>query len=219
MSRHWEREVNKLKQSIVHLGEVVEDQVIKGIEAISTNNLSLAQQTVDLDSKVDELEVELEEECLKLLALHQPVAQDLRFVVAVLKINNDLERIGDLAANIAERAKQLCELSDISIPEEIREMSAKTKLMLRKCLLSLVEEDAGLARAVLQADDEIDAMHREAYVRTASHIQKLPEEAEAVIILLSVSRYLERIADLASNIAEDVLYMLEGQIVRHTQAV
>lgn len=215
MKTHLEREIDNLKSIIVELGRFVENQVRLSMTALVENDLEAAEAVVQGDDEVDSREVDLEEECLKILALHQPVASDLRFVVAVLKMNNDLERIGDLAVNIAVRAKRLDELGYRDVPDSFIDISRKTKLMLRQALLSLVETDTQIALDVLQADDAVDALLREIYDNTIKVVKTDPEHAEELIILLAIAKRLERVADLASNIAEDVIYMMNGNIVRH----
>ncbi len=171
------------------------------------------------DIKIDEMEVELEEEGLKILALHQPVAIDLRFIVAVLRINSDLERIGDLAVNLAERAsflsseKQCRDLPEI--PVYLTKMAEKAKEMVHLSLDALVNLDPGLAREVMEADDIVDAMNREMFQLIYDRIKETPDRVEGLIHLLSATRHLERVADHATNIAEDVIYMITGEIVRH----
>lgn len=215
MSKHLEREIENLKKRILALSATVEDNVYKAVQSLSERNSTLAEEVIKSDPGIDQTEVEIEEECLKVLALHQPVAIDLRFIVAILKINNDLERMGDLAVNIAERAQFLATRERPDIPLDLTLMAEKTKAMMRKCLDSLMKQDAKLAHAVLAADDEIDAMHREMYATIQEGIRRKPEQLESLIHLLSCSRHLERIADHATNIAEDVVYMIEGVIVRH----
>jgi phosphate transport system protein len=159
----------------------------------------------------------MEEECLKILALHQPVGSDLRLIVAILKINNDLERIGDLSVNIAERAVFLASPETIDIPLDFARMAENVESMLRRSLDALVNTDLAAAHEVLEADDEVDAINREMYVQVQDAIRQHPQRVERLIHLLSASRHLERIADHATNIAEDVIYMIEGEIVRHRE--
>jgi phosphate transport system protein len=204
-----------LKKRILALSATVEDNVYRAVQALTERNATLADEVINSDPNIDQTEVEIEEECLKVLALHQPVAIDLRFIIAILKINNDLERMGDLAVNIAERAQFLATRERPDFPLDLSLMAEKTKAMMRKCLDSLMKQDAKLAHEVLAADDEIDAMHREMYAKIQDAIRRKPEQLESLIHLLSCSRHLERIADHATNIAEDVVYMIEGVIVRH----
>jgi phosphate transport system protein len=156
--------------------------------------------------------VELDEECFKLIALYQPVAVDLRFVVSVIKFNNDLERIADLAANIAERAIAMAAVREVPAPFDFSDMARKAQAMLRKSLDSLVNLDIELAREVCHLDDEVDAMHKDNYGLVKNQIRQHPEQLDALIEYLSLSRHLERIADLTTNIAEDVLYMIDGEM-------
>lgn len=217
MALHLQNEINKLKKDILKLGAIVEDAVYQAVESIEKRDLKLAQDVIQCDSEIDQMEVDLEEECLKILALHQPVANDLRFVVAVLKINNDLERIGDLAGNIAERARLLASKDKIQIAFDFVAMAAKVQKMLKQSLDSFVNTDVTLARQVCTSDDEVDQINRGMYSQVQQLIPKNLDKLEQLIQHIAVSRNLERIADHATNIAEDVIYMIEGQIVRHTE--
>lgn len=207
--------MERLKQDILSLGAIVEDDVRKAVQSLENKDSSLAEQVIRGDMDVDQAEVNLEEECLKTLALHQPVAIDLRFIVSVLKINNDLERIGDLAVNIAERALYLAEHGDMEVPFDFGEMARLAQKMVKDSLDALVNVDAELARRVCGADDDVDALNRQMYISIQEEIREHPERLEGLIHLLSSSRHLERIADHATNIAEDVVYMVEGDIIRH----
>lgn len=215
MTKHFQNELERLKKKLLTLSAIVEESVEKAVRSISNRDVQLAREVIENDRSIDLLEVEVEEECLKVLALHQPVAVDLRFVVAVLKINNDLERIGDLAVNIAERSSYLGQKEPIEMPFDFATMEKKTRLMLEKAIDSLIQMNLEVAREVGAADDEIDAINREMYDQVAKGIRNSPDQADRLIHCLSISRHLERIADYATNIAEDVIYMIEGQIVRH----
>ncbi len=215
MSKHLEMEVESLKKRILALSATVEDNVYKAVRALGERSSALADEVIESDPHIDDTEVTIEEECLKVLALHQPVAGDLRFIVSILKINNDLERMGDLAVNIAERAKFLATRERPDVPLDLPLMAERTKAMMKKSLDALMKQDAKLAYEVLETDDEIDAMNREMYARIQEAIRRKPEHLESLIHLLSCSRHLERIADHATNIAEDVIYMIDGVIVRH----
>lgn len=212
---HMHREIENLKKQVLDLGGQVEGNVQQAVHALHVRDVKLAEKIIDSDEAVDASEVLLEEECLKILALYQPVAIDLRFLIAVLKINNDLERIGDLAVNIAERALFLSSRDPVDIPFDFIGMADKTKAMLRKSLESLVSMDAKLASNVCGLDDEVDAINRQMYEQVQEGILKNPGQIGSYIHCLSTSRHLERIADHATNIAEDVIYMVAGQIVRH----
>jgi phosphate transport system protein len=209
------REIDKLKTMLLSLGTDVEDSVYKAVQALDKRDKALAEQVISGDTPIDRFEVYLEEECLKILALYQPVAVDLRFVIAVLKINNDLERIGDLAVNIAERAIQLSAEEPIDVPFDFVGMAEKVRAMLKKALDAMVNQDAKQARDVCAADDEIDGIHKNMYPRIQAAITAHPKNMASLLQFLGVSRYLERIADHATNIAEDVIYMTDGDIVRH----
>ena len=215
MSVHLQKEIENLKKNVLSLGADVEENVHKAVQSLRKRDSGLAEEIIAADYYIDRREVDLEEECLKILALHQPVAIDLRFVIAVLKINNDLERIGDLAVNIAERAVFLTSEPPIDIPFDFPGMSEKTKIMLKNSLDALVNMDAKLARAVCAADDEVDAINRKMYGQVQDGIRKNLEQIESLIHYLGVARHLERIADHATNIAEDVIYMVDGEIARH----
>jgi len=215
MAQHLQKEIEKLKKKILSLGAVVEGSVQLSVKAIEERDSDLAEKVIRTDDDIDHAEVELEEDCLKILALHQPVAIDLRFIIAVLKINNDLERIGDLAVNIAERVTFLKARPGIRIPYDLQGLSEKAILMLRNSLDSLVNMDTILAGRVCAADDGVDAINRQMYDLIKDAIRKNPGQLDVLIPYLSVSRYLERIADHATNIAEDVIYMVEGIIARH----
>jgi len=213
--KHLQRALDKLKRSIYSLSGMVEESVRDAVRALDRRDSRLAQKVIDADLEIDHAEVDVEEECLKILALHQPVAIDLRFIVAVLKINNDLERIGDLAVNIAERAQFLATHEKVDIPFDFAGMAEKAQAMVKQSLDALVNLDAGAALAVCAADDEVDAMNRQMYLQVGEGIREHPDQVESLTHLLSVSRHLERIADHATNIAEDVIYMVRGEIVRH----
>ena len=161
------------------------------------------------------MEVEVEEECLKILALYQPVAADLRFVVAALKINNDLERMGDLAKNIAKRVSQLSSGEPCELPPEIRTMAMQAQDMVKQCLDAVVNSDPSLARLVREEDDTVDAARQQVRRKILQGIKEQPERVESLLRVNSVSKHIERIADMATNVAEDVIYMVEGDIVRH----
>jgi len=217
MMIHLHKEIERLKKRLLTLCAVVEDNLRQSVRAITERDDPLAEQVIRRDLEIDQSEIDVEEECLKLLALYQPVAIDLRFLVAVLKMNNDLERIGDLAVNIAQRALFLNRQLPIEVPFDLNGLAEKTQTMFRLSLDALVNLDAGLARKVCAMDDEVDEINRQMYDGVKAMIRRQPEHLDALIALLSVSRYLERIADHATNIAEDVLYTVQGHIVRHAR--
>lgn len=218
MAKHLQRELEALQKQLLSLATIVEEQVRTAVRAVEKKDADTAQLIIDSDRKVDLLEIEVEEECLKLLALHQPVAVDLRFIIAVLKINNDLERIGDLAGNIADRAVALAKFPDFTYTSRLTNMCEKAMTMLNKCLDAFFTMTTSKALEVCRSDDEVDELYREMVGIVREGIKKNTEDIEGYLFILSVSRHLERIADHATNIAEDVLYMLEGDIVRHRSA-
>ena len=213
---HLVRQINKLKKRILSLGATVEESVQNSITSIENRDAKLAAQVLEHDYIIDREEVDIEEECLHTLALHQPVAMDLRYVVATLKINNELERIGDLAVNISEQAMYLSQYSRLdNIPFDLTGMTQIVKWMLSKSLDSLVNLDVELAQQVKLKDDDVDNIHSDMYQQIEQAIRQDPELVRNYISLLGVSRNLERIADHTVNIAEDVIYMVQGNIIRH----
>lgn len=211
------REIDGLKRMISSLSAYVEENVQMAATAITERDAALAERVLRRDVEVDDREIAVEEECLKILALHQPVANDLRYIVAALKVNNDLERIGDLAVNMAQVAVWLADRGNLEIPYDLCGLVAKVRAMLADSLDALMERDAALAAKVKAADEEVDDVNRENYAVIRHAIREQPEEIERLIMMLRVSHYLERIADHATNIAEDVVYMVNGEIVRHSR--
>jgi len=219
MKRHLQRELESLKKQILSLGAMAEERVRMAIEAFETRNGELARKVIELDREIDETEVQVEEECLKILALHQPVAVDLRFISAVIKINNDLERVGDEAVNIAERVDNISRRPPVKVPFEYSTMAEKAETMLHRSLDALVSLDADLAYKVCLSDDEVDDINRDIYDKIKVVIQEQPDRVGYLINLLFIARHLERIADHATNIAEEVIYMVEGEIPRHRKEI
>ncbi len=217
MKIHLQRELESLKKRILSLGAMVEERVRNVIKALETRDAEIAEEIMHSDWEVDEFEVAIEEECLKILALHQPVAIDLRFISAVIKINNDLERIGDEAVNIAERVAYISKRPPVTVQVNYSLMAEKTEAMLKDSLDALVNLDSGQANRVRLADDEVDDIHVENYDKVKAAIKMQPERVGYLINLLQISRHLERIADHATNIAEEVIYMVEGVIHRHKE--
>ncbi len=217
MTKHFRKELETIKKRILTLGSMVEDLVHDSVKAVDRVDADLADQIIKKDSEIDETEVDIEEECLKVLALHQPVAVDLRFIIAVIKINNELERIGDQAVNIAQRVQIIAKRPKTPFWFDYSEMGEKAQKMLRMSLDALVNMDVDLAYRVITMDDEVDQIKSEAYDKIKQAIQELPERVGYYINLLLISRHLERLADHATNIAEEVIYLVEGEIFRHAQ--
>jgi phosphate transport system protein len=215
MPIHLFHEIDRLKRMILSLAALVEENVRYAVKAVAGRNAKLALEVIERDHDIDTAEVDVEEECLKILALHQPVANDLRFIVAMLKINHDLERIGDLAVSIGERAHDLSSLPTPLAQFDLLGMADKAQRMVSRALDALINKDLRLAREIWIEDDEMDSRNRAIFTEVAAEIHRHPEHAEALLCLMSVSRNLERIADHATNIAKDVIYMIEGDIVRH----
>jgi phosphate transport system protein len=212
---HLQREIDKLKRKILALGALVEVNLRLAVQAIETHDATKARKVIATDMEIDEVEVEVEEECLKLLALYQPVAKDLRFIIAVVKINSELERIGDLAANVAERAEQLADEYPVPVPRTLSVIADRVRAILETALDALVRQDAVAARKVLAADDEVDDLYKDLLEELKTELRADLDHLDAIVLLFSVARYMERLADHATNIAEDVLYMVEGEIQRH----
>lgn len=215
MSEQLQIEIQNINRLVLEVGTRVEESVRRAMDALKYMDDEKAQQVIQDDTIIDRLEVDVEEHCLKCLALHQPVAADLRYIFAVSKINNDLERIGDLASNIAIMVNQLENYPSVVIPGRIYDMSKIVQQMLKISLDSLVNKDADMARSVLKMDDDVDDIHDGmfGYVKDKSLVN--PMEMEQWLSVLSTSRYLERMADHTTNISEDVIYMVEGEIARH----
>jgi phosphate transport system protein len=215
MSMHFHREVDRLIEDLISFGESIEDQLNDSISALMERNVVGARRVIKNDADMDQIEVEMEEECLKLLALHQPLANDLRQIVSILKINCDLERVGDHAANIAQRVIDLDGLPSVELPGEILAMSRQARLMLRISLLSFVESDEMLTQGIFEMELEVNELNKTIFRQQIDAIGNVPDEAEQRILLLSICKQLERVGDLASNIAEDVVYLMSGEIIRH----
>jgi len=216
MSLHLIRDLEALKKELLQLGNLVEYAIDSAILALHNRETTLADRVLQIELEINEKEVFIEEECLKMLALHQPVAVDLRFIVAVLKVDNDLERMGDFAKNIAKRALDLAHLQPVPVfPEFVVELPDLVRTMVRKSLDSLVTLDVDLARSIIKMDKRVDEINAKMYLEVRRLITEDVTRTEAALNLLSCSRHMERIADLSTNIAEDVLFMVEGKVMRH----
>ena len=215
MSKHLQRDLENVQRELLALFTIVEETIDNAIRALNERRLDLAEQVLAGDDEIDQREVHIEDECLKILALHQPVAVDLRRVATVIKINTYLERIADLAQNIAERAQFLATQPSFPIPSQLQRMVNLATQMVRDALASFVSLDAQAARRVCLADDQVDECNREIIDELYHLMQVHPEMVKPAMHCFSASRYVERIADHATNIAEDVIYLIEGDIVRH----
>jgi len=210
-----QREIDNLNKLILQLGGQVEENLRQGVQSIRTRNSLQAYAAQDEDQLVDSLEVQVEEECLKLLALHQPVASDLRYIVAVLKINGDLERIGDLAKSLGRHAYKISTKEQLPIPEPLTIMAALTREMLAKSLNALIARNVNACQRIIHQDQQVDSLYSEVYDWLKQGMNDHAENAGARLYFYLAAKDLERIADHACNIAEDVIYLVSGEIVRH----
>src|SRR5262249_10443684 len=218
MAKHLQRDLENLHRDLLALAASVEEAINKAVRALQGREPHPAEQVIAGDAQIDQEENHIEEECLKILALHQPVAVDLRRIAAALKINTDLERMGDLAEDIAERAQHLARLPAAPVPKGLQQMTDLTTSMVRQSLDAFVGLDVRLARRVCRLDDEVDRHNDEIIQELIALMQQSPGMVEPGLSLFSATRHLERIADHATNIAEDVIYLVEGVIVRHLPA-
>lgn len=215
MSVHLQRELEQLKRSLLSLCGLVEDQVQRAVLALLNRDAEAAQQVEEQDAAIDQREIQIEEECLKILALYQPVASDLRFIISALKINNDLERIGDLAVNLAHKARTFAQFPEVENPFDFRRMWEQVQGMLRDSVHAMVRLDPRLAHDVCTRDAQINQQKHEIRLLAEELIQQNPTQTRPLLALAAAARNLERIADHATNIAEDVIYLTEGRIARH----
>lgn len=215
MAKHLQRDLDNLQRDLLALAGLVEGAVFKSIQSLQERNVNLAREVIAGDTQIDCEENHIDEECLKILALHQPVAVDLRRIIAAMMINTDLERMGDLAEEIAERAIHLAHPPLLPIPEKLQHMTDLTTMMVRQSLDSFVNLNIMEAQAVMRMDDEVDRYNEEIIVELIRAMRSSPELVEPGLSMFSAVRQLERIADHATNIAEDVVYLVEGEIVRH----
>ena len=215
MARHFHKELEKVKKMILSLGAMAEERVRRVGKAVTERDAAIADEIIRSDYEIDEMEGEIEEECLKIMALHQPVAIDLRFLIAVIKINNDLERIADETVNIAQRINTMVKDKPANIAFDYEPMTIEVEKMLKLSLDALVNMDVDMAFKVVTMDDEVDDIHRKVYQLIREEIKEYPDQVAFFINFYLISRHLERIADHATNISEEVIYLIEGEIVRH----
>lgn len=215
MSIHLERDLDALEQSLLAQSALVEEMIRLACRGLCERRVGLSDELLAREPEINRREVLIEEECLKILALHQPVAVDLRRVATVLKTNGDLERIADLAVNLGERNDALCAYPELPLPDFLERMAEAAVGMVRDALDAFVELDADAARRVRTQDDEVDDLNRRVIERVYEVIQQSPSLVEPALHLFSASRHIERMADHATNMAEDVIYLVEGEIARH----
>jgi phosphate transport system protein len=213
--RHFVEELDQLKTKLLEMSSLVESAIQRSISAVVQKDRSAADEVFRSEARINAIEVEIDEFAINLLALHQPMAADLRLIVAALKINTDLERMGDLSVNIAQRALSLIEEPVIKPMIDIPHIAALVQSMVRKSLDAFVTRDADLARSVLASDDAVDSLRTASYHELVSFMERDPENIKAALDLLAITRNLERLADHSTNIAEDVLFLVKGIDVRH----
>ncbi len=214
--RHFDEELNALKERILRMGALVETQVGNAIKALVQRDTELARNVITTDHQVNAYDVEIDEECIRLLALRQPTASDLRFITTAMKISTDLERMSDLAEDICERAIELAEEPQLKPYIDIPRMADHTRMMVKEALDAFVNRNADLARKVCREDDFVDDLTRQVFRELVSYMMEDPSTISRAIRITFVAKYIERIADHATNVAEMVVYLVEGKIIRHT---
>ena len=215
METHFQQELTKLKEQLLKMGGLAERAISNAIDALVKRDTPLAEKTIGEDEKINKMELLIDEWCLKLLALHQPLAADLRFITSAMRINVELERIGDLAVNIAERVVSLNEEPQLKPYIDIPRMAEITKNMVKDVLDAFVNGDPDLARSVCQRDDQVDALNDQVFRELITYMLSDPKTITRAVHLIIVSRYLERIADHATNIAEGVIFMVKALVIKH----
>src|SRR5438876_1861873 len=211
----FHQELDELKHRILAMAGMAEQAIDLAVQAYSQRDAALCQRVINNETAINRAERDIDEFAIDLLAMQQPMAVDLRFILAVIKINADLERVGDQAVNIAQRVTNMIELPASELPVDVPAMAARVRAMVRDALRSFIEGDTELARHVLEADDEVDRMNHEAFATLSRYMQSQPDRAAQALDALSIARNLERVADHATNIAEDVIFWVRGADVRH----
>ncbi len=215
MSIHLERDLEGLHHDILHMCSLVEDMIHRAVDGLRSPSNQLAEDLHTSDDAIDAIDVQIENDCLKILALHQPVAIDLRRIATVLKITGELERVADLGVNIAERAAGMIGKTEVTVSDKLQDMSRKSLEMLHRSIDCYVELDSLGAREILESDDEVDRLNAEIIEELRGIMRSSPNLVEPALHLFSATRHIERVADHATNIAEDVVFMVEGVIIRH----
>ena len=218
MTRHFHEELDALKQTLLAMGGLVEDQIRRAMQALLERDDVIAQEVIDRDRQVNTYDVEVDEQCVNLLALHQPAASDLRFITTAMKIVTDLERIGDQAVNIAQRALELNQEPQLKPYIDLPRMADRAQRMVKESLDAFVAGDTAQARRVCAADAEVDALKEQIFRELLTFMMEDPRTVSRAIRVILISRFMERVADHATNIAEMVIYLVEGKMVRHTLA-
>ena len=215
MERHFEKELDDLKSNLIRMGSLVDDQIEAACRALFGGDVNLAAMVINGDADINEMDMQIEKQCQRIFALNQPVAVDLRLLIAAMKINRDLERMGDIAINLAERAVALSQYGDFLRSTRLEEMSSIARIMVRESLDAFINNYPPLATRVLESDDVVDTLNRNIFYRMVRSMQNDHSLIEPASHILILSRHIERLADHATNIAEDVIFLVEAKVVKH----
>lgn len=215
MDRHFDEELQKVKKDLLEMASLVEESITKSLEALKKQDIKMASEIQEIDHQIDKFEIAIEEQCIELIARHQPVGADLRFLIGVIKMNNDLERMGDHAVNIASYIAYLIEQPRIKSVSNIWSMAREVKEMLNDSVKSFMDNDATRAQKVCERDSVVDEMRDETIRILLTYMLEQPETIGSAIPLLLVAKNLERIADLSTNICEDVIYIAQARVIKH----
>jgi phosphate transport system protein len=215
METHFQQELNRLKENLLKMAGLAEEAINNAIEALVKRDTALAEKTIADDQKINEMEIRIDEHCLKLLALHQPMAADLRFITSAIRINTELERIGDQAVNIGERVIALNQEPQLKPYIDLPRMAEITQSMVKDVLDAFVNRDPQLARSVCERDDQVDALNNQVFRELLTYMMADPQTITRAVHIILVSRCLERIADHATNIAEGVIFMVKALVIKH----
>ena len=215
MDRHFDEELQKVKKSLLEMASLVDESITKALEALKNRDLKMASEVKEIDHRIDRFEIAIEDQCVELIARHQPVGTDLRFLIGVIKMNNDMERMGDHAVNIAGSVAFLIEQPRIKPVSNIWSMVVEVKKMLNDSVKSFMNNDAEMAQQVCERDNVVDEMRDETMRILLTYMLEQPDKIGSAIPLLLVAKNLERIADLATNICEDVIYIAQARVIKH----
>lgn len=215
MERHFDEELKQLKEKLLKMSGLTEKAINRSVEALMDRDQDMAQAIIPEDNTINMLEIEIDDLCLRFLALHQPQAGDLRFITAIMRINNELERMGDLAVNIAQRVLDIIKDSPLQPPADIPKMAEAAQGMLKDSIDAFVNNDPKLAQAVCERDDIVDTLNKQIFHNSLHTMCKDPHVIERSVDFILVAKNLERIADLATNVCEDIIYMVDGKVIKH----
>ncbi len=215
MDRHFDEELQKVKKNLLEMASLVDKSITKALEALKNRDLKMASEVKEIDHRIDRFEIAIEDQCVELIARHQPVGTDLRFLIGVIKMNNDMERMGDHAVNIAGSVAFLIEQPRIKPVSNIWSMVVEVKKMLNDSVKSFMNNDAEMAQQVCERDNVVDEMRDETMRILLTYMLEQPDKIGSAIPLLLVAKNLERIADLATNICEDVIYIAQARVIKH----